>query len=268
MVEFLKTPDKVRRLGGKIPKGILLVGPPGTGKTLGQRTGPSVSALLAWLALLLLLASCARHDHPHSRQLPNVTEYLDRLDRPDRDADQKPSEVIEALELKPGMAVADLGSGSGYFTRRFLESVAPGGTVYAIDVERKALDYIRAHLSQEQPTTSSLVFIHADPDNPKLKAASVDLLFLCNTYHHIENRPQYFSRVAEAIRAGGRLVVIDFYADHRSGDLGFPKDHLVSRQKVIDELTGAGYRLGPEHTFLLRQYFLEFVPPSSHHVKG
>lgn len=229
-----------------------------------KHSGPGTPALLAWLALLLLLPACASHDHPHPRQLSNVTEYLDRLDRPDRDADQKPSEVIQALGLTPGMAVADLGSGSGYFTRRFLESVAPGGTVYAIDVEPKALDHIRAHLSSAQPNTSILSFIHADPDNPKLKAASVDLLFLCNTYHHIENRPRYFSRAAEAIRSGGRLVVIDFYADHRSGDLGFPKDHLISHQQVIDELTEAGYRLAREHTFLPRQYFLEFLPPSSH----
>ena len=228
-----------------------------------KHSGPGAPALLAWIALLLLLTACARHDHPHPRQLSNVTEYLDRLDRPDRDADQKPSEVIQALDLKPGMAVADLGSGSGYFTRRFLVSVAPGGTVYAIDVEPKALDYIRAHLNPAQPSTSSIAFIHADPDNPKLKAASVDLLFLCNTYHHIENRPRYFSHAAEAIRSGGRLIVIDFYADHRSGDLGFPKDHLISQQQVIDELTEAGYRLAREHTFLPRQYFLEFTPPPS-----
>jgi ubiquinone/menaquinone biosynthesis C-methylase UbiE len=228
-----------------------------------KRSVPGMPALPVWLALLLLLSACSSHEHRRQHQLPNVTEYLDRLDRPDRDLDQKPAEVIQALDLKPGMAVADLGSGSGYFTRRFLESVAPGGTVYAIDVEPKALDYIRDHLSPAQPNTSSLAFIHADPDNSKLKAGSVDLLFLCNTYHHIENRPRYFSHAAEAIRPGGRLVVIDFYADHRSGDLGFPKDHLVSHQRVIDELTGAGYRLAREHTFLPRQYFLEFVPPPS-----
>jgi arsenite methyltransferase len=217
--------------------------------------------LIASLMCLVVVPACTHQAHRHPHQLPNVTEYLDRLDRPERDADQKPAEVIQALDLKPGMAVGDLGSGSGYFTRRFIDSVAPGGMVYAIDVEPKALDYIREHLSpQRNPTT--IHFVHAGVDNPRLPPASVDLLFVCNTYHHIEDRTRYFARAAEAIKPGGRLAVVDFYEDHRSGDLGFPKDHLVSRQLVLDELTKAGYRLTREHTFLPRQYFLEFVPPS------
>lgn len=226
-----------------------------------RRARLSKLPVLAWLIALVVLSACAHHEHRHSTQLPNVTEYLDRLDRPERDPDQKPAEVIQALELKPGMAVADLGSGSGYFTRRFLEAVAPGGTVYAIDVEPRALDYIRNHLSAEQPRESMIRFVHAGADDPRLPAASVDLLFLCNTYHHIENRTRYFSNAAQAIKAGGRLVVIDFHADHRSGELGFPKDHLVPQQLVIDELTSAGYRLAREQTFLPRQYFLEFISP-------
>ena len=219
--------------------------------------------LITSLVCLVLVPACGHQAHRHSHQLPNVTEYLDRLDRPERDADQKPAEVIQALDLRPGMAIADLGSGSGYFTRRFIDSVAPGGTVYAIDVEPKALNYIRDHLSPEQRDHGTIQFVHADADNPRLPPASVDLLFLCNTYHHIEDRTRYFARAAHAIRPGGRLAVIDFYEDHRSGDLGFSKDHLVSRQFVLNELTKAGYRLTREHTFLPRQYFLEFAPPSA-----
>lgn len=221
----------------------------------------TVSILIALVGLLLLPA-CGHREHRHSHPLPNVTEYLDRLDRPERDADQKPTEVLQALDLRPGMSIADLGSGSGYFTRRFIDSVAPGGTVYAIDVEPKALDYIREHLTPKQRDHGTIHFVHADADNPRLPPASVDLLFLCNTYHHIEDRTQYFARAAHAIRRGGRLAVIDFYEDHRSGNLGFPKDHLASRQLALDELTKAGYRLTREHTFLPRQYFLEFAPPS------
>jgi arsenite methyltransferase len=168
----------------------------------------TVSILIALVGLLLLPA-CGHREHRHSHPLPNVTEYLDRLDRPERDTDQKPAEVIQALDLKPGMSVADLGSGSGYFTRRFIDSVAPGGTVYAIDVEPKALDYIREHLNPEQRDHGIVRFVHADADNPRLPPASVDLLFLCNTYHHIENRTQYFARAAQAVRRGGRLAVID-----------------------------------------------------------
>ena len=231
-------------------------------RTPYSRLGRLSLFIWLWLIGILLLSACAHQDHRHRHQPPNVTEYLDRLDRPERDADQKPAEVIQALGLKPGMAVADLGSGSGYFTRRFMTAVAPGGTVYAIDVEPKALNYIREHLTREQRDHATIRFVHAEADDPRLPAASVDLLFLCNTYHHIVDRTRYFARAAQAIRTGGRLAIIDFYEDHRSGDLGFPKDHLVSQQLVLDELTRAGYRFIRAHTFLPRQYFLEFIPPS------
>jgi SAM-dependent methyltransferase len=103
-------------------------------------------------------------------------------------------------------------------------------------------------------------FILAQPDNPKLPYESIDLLFVCNTYHHLEERTKYFSNVKSSRKTGGRLAIIDFYHDERSGELGFPKHHLVPRETVIAELIDAGYRLIREHTFLPHQYFLEFVP--------
>jgi ubiquinone/menaquinone biosynthesis C-methylase UbiE len=167
--------------------------------------------------------------------------------------------VVEALELKPGMHVADLGSGSGYFTRRFIEAVTESGKVYAIDVEPEALKYVEDSLVHTH-RPYSVEFVLARPDNPKLPAESVDLIFVCNTYHHIEDRAVYFRNVRSALRAGGRIAVVDFYHDERSGELGFPKRHLVSRERVVEEMTEAGYGLLKEHTFLPRQYFLEFVP--------
>ncbi len=75
-----------------------------------------------------------------------------------------------------------------------------------------------------------------------------------------KNAPKYFSDTKSSLKPGGRLAIIDFYHDERSGELGFPKHHLVPRETVIAELTDAGYRLVREHTFLPHQYFLEFVP--------
>jgi SAM-dependent methyltransferase len=103
-------------------------------------------------------------------------------------------------------------------------------------------------------------FILAQPDNPKLPFESVDLIFVCNTFHHLDNRPAYFRNLRSALKAGGRISIVDFHPDERSGDLGFPKRHLVSRDTVIQELSEAGYRLVREHTFLPKQYFLEFAP--------
>ena len=199
----------------------------------------------------------AQQGHQHER-MPNVMEYLDRLDRPERDQDQKPAQVVDALELKPGMHVADLGAGSGYFTRRFVEAVGETGKVYVIDVEPEALKYVEESLIRMHRRFEA-EFILAKPNNPKIPAESVDLIFVCDTYHHLEDRADYFRNVKTSLKPGGRIALIDFYHDARSGDLGFPKRHLVPREKVIEEMTAAGYRLSKEHRFLQKQYFLEFT---------
>ncbi|MBI5411451.1 MAG: methyltransferase domain-containing protein [Nitrospirae bacterium] len=201
----------------------------------------------------------AQHDQGVHRNPTDIKQYLEHLDSSERDKDQKPSLVIEALKLKPGMAVADLGSGSGYFTRRFVEAVTETGKIYAVDVEQEMLAYVKESLDHLHiPFTAE--FILARPDSPKLPMDSVDLLFLCNTYHHLNNRAVYFANVKSALKAGGRIAIIDFYHDERSGNVGFPKRHLIPRETVVTEMTQAGYKLSREHIFLPRQYFLEFVP--------
>lgn len=195
----------------------------------------------------------------HHRRPDDIRAYLEHLDSPERNRYQKPTEVIEALKLKPGMAVADIGAGSGYFTRRFVEAVTESGKVYAVDVEPEMIAYTKDSV-EHMHVPYSAEFILAQPYNPKLPTESVDLIFLCNTYHHLNDRPTYFTNIKSALKPGGRIAIIDFYHDARSGDVGFPRKHLVPQQTVIDELTKAGYRLLREHTFLPRQYFLEFVP--------
>ncbi|MGH7232004.1 MAG: class I SAM-dependent methyltransferase [Nitrospiraceae bacterium] len=206
------------------------------------------------------LSVFAQHGETHQRRPVDVKEYLKDLDRPERDQYQKPSQVVEALRLKPGMAVADVGSGSGYFTRRFARAITDQGKVYAIDVEPDMLAYVKDSFEHMQiPYTAE--FVLGEPDNPKLPSDSVDLVFLCNVYHHVEKRIAYFTNLRAALKPEGRLAIIDFYHDERSGDVGFPRRHLVARDTVIDEMTKAGFALIREHTFLPRQYFLEFALP-------
>lgn len=220
-------------------------------------TRRTLAFLLIW-GMTTGAASLARHGQDQRRPA-DIKEYLEQLDHPERDQYQKPSQVVEVLGLKPGMAVADLGSGSGYFTRRFVEAVTESGMVYAIDVEQEMLTYAKDSLVHLHiPFTAE--FILARPDSPKLPLDSVDLIFVCNTYHHLENRATYFSNVKAALKPGGRIAIIDFYHDDRSGPLGFPKHHLVPHDTVVTEMTQAGYKLLREHTLLPRQYFLEFVP--------
>ena len=229
----------------------------------------SLTRLLVLLLLWIPAAWAQQEDQgqpgPHERgrhgNPRDLNAYLEILDSSERDKDQKPAQVVEALGLKPGMAVADLGSGSGYFTRRFVEAVTETGKVYAVDVEQEMLTYAEQSLVHMHiPYTAE--FILARPDNPKLPTNSVDLIFVCNVYHHLENRTTYFANTKSALKPGGRIAIVDFYHDDRSGDVGFSKKHLVSRETVLDEMIKAGYKLLREHTFLPKQYFLEFVPTS------
>jgi len=112
-----------------------------------------VLVLTLWAAPTL-----AQNEHRHGgqeeqgkhRNPVDLKSYLEHLDSAERDQDQKPAQVVEALALKPGMVVADLGSGSGYFTRRFVEAVTDRGKVYAVDVEPEMLDYVKASLDRAQ----------------------------------------------------------------------------------------------------------------------
>ncbi|MBI3809505.1 MAG: class I SAM-dependent methyltransferase, partial [Nitrospirae bacterium] len=178
---------------------------------------------------------------------------------PDRDKEQKPDEVVKVLTITDYMTIADIGAGSGYFTRKFVWVIQDRGMVYAVDTEPGMLKY-NEEMADHLHTPYNAKFIVAKEDDPLLPPKSVDLVFLCNTYHHLDRRADYFTRVKAALKKNGRVAIIDFWTDGRAGDLGFSPDHLVARETVLKEMTAAGYSLAKEHDFLPRQYFLEFVP--------
>ena len=172
-----------------------------------------------------------------------------------RDDWQQPQKVIETLALRPGALVADLGSGSGYFTFRLAAAVGPQGKVYAVDIDREMNDLV-ARAAKEK-NTGNVEVILARPDDPLLPASGVDLLFTVNTYHHFENRVAYFMRLKKYLRPGGRIAVIDF--DRRAWFEGMWK-HYTPAEFIKREMEQAGYDLQRELDFLDRQSFLIFAP--------
>jgi arsenite methyltransferase len=226
-------------------------------KTTYTKKKLPVPFFLSLACLLVATPVWAQHKEQH-RGPADLKDYIEILERPERDKEQKPEEVIKALNLDQYMTIADIGAGSGYFTRKFVWAVQDKGTVYAVDIEPGMLKY-NEEMVEHLHTPYNAKFIVAKEDDPVLPPNSVDLVFLCNTYHHLEKRADYFTRVKTTLKPKGRVAIIDFYHDQRSGNLGFPKDHLVPPNTVIKEMTEAGYTLSKEHTFLTKQYFLEFV---------
>lgn len=205
---------------------------------------------MRWLAsgiIFLLLPAGARHRDAPAPQRAGGRPVARMPEEPGRAAWQKPEEVIEALALRADETVADIGAGSGYFTRRF---AARTGRVYAVDINPKLLEQIAA-LGLANVTT-----VLADPDDPRLPGASVDTVFFCNVLHHIRNRPAYFAKISRALKPGGRIVIIDFHK--RPLPVGPPVSGKLSGEEVISELDGVGFRLDRSHGMLDYQYFFEF----------
>lgn len=215
--------------------------------------------LLPGLVFSALYGAAVAQDHKeHSRPMHHhrwsVDEWLERLESPSRAAWQKPDEVVDALALKAGDAVADIGAGSGYFSTRFARAVGETGKVFAVDIDEGLVLHLRERASREKLENMEAVL--AAPDDPKLTAGSVDLVFICNVLHHVENRATYYKKLAAALRPGGRLAVVDFYK--RELPVGPGVEMKISREAMVTELRDAGFRLGQEFDFLPHQYFLVF----------
>ena len=169
----------------------------------------------------------------------------------DREAWQKPEGVLDELQLRSNMLVADIGSGTGYFAVRFAKRVE---RVWAVDLEESMATYVQNRAKREG--IQNITPVVAEVDSPKLPTP-VDLVFLCDTYHHIENRTSYFRALSGKLRQGARLVVVDF----KLGEIpvGPPERHRISPHQVIDEMKKAGYSLlDLDEKTLPYQYIAQF----------
>jgi arsenite methyltransferase len=199
-------------------------------------------------ALLAVCAWQAAGQSEHQHHPPQSSdEYAKVLNDPERDAWQKPHEVVMALQLRPDEAVADIGAGTGYFSQRFARHA---GTVYAVDVDEKLL----AIAAKGAPANHKTVL--ALPDDPRLPSNSVDTIFFCDVIHHIGNRKDYYGKLNRALKPGGRIVVIDF--EKKPTPVGPPAAMRLDAHEVESELEAAGFRKSKQNSFLPYQYFLVF----------
>ena len=181
------------------------------------------------------------HDHKHGHGA-NANEYMhqssmdeliERFESPERDAYQMPEQVLDAIGDLKGKTVMDIGAGSGYFSVKLARRA---GQVIAADVSKDFQEFLKKRIEKENITNISLRLLPFD--SPELKE-EVDMVFMSNTYHHIDHRPKYFSMVKKGIKIGGSLVIIDYVKSDIP--VGPPTEHKVSMDQIIAELKKGGF---------------------------
>jgi arsenite methyltransferase len=221
------------------------------------RVAESVSFVITLMAVLLLAHAPQARERALTAHhgFGDVAHWAGVFESPDRVKWQKPDEVVRALDLKPGQTVIDIGAGTGYFTRRFAKAVGPSGAVIGLDVEPGMIDYMKANAKKLGLQNYHARVVKAD--DPELSPNSADVIFFCDTLHHVDDRLAYLRKLAPALKPGGRIAVVDFKKDAQEGP---PKRMKTSREQMIDQFSKAGYDMVREHQFLPYQYFLEFEP--------
>jgi len=217
-----------------------------------------------WSAAFLLMAALAAAQEQSvkpgindSFKDPDVDKYIAMFEGESREIYKHRNDIVAALGLKPGMNVADIGAGTGFFSRMFALEVAPAGTVYAVDIAENFVEHIGAMAKKEgianiKPSICSERSVDL-PEN------SVDVAFICDVYHHFEFPFDSMASLHKALRPGGRVVIVDF--ERIAGvSTDWTLDHVrCGKGTVTDEVKDSGFDLVEEKNLgMAGQYVLVF----------
>jgi predicted methyltransferase len=177
------------------------------------------------------------------------------LEREDRDLEQRPDEVVAVLRLRDGDVVADLGAGTGYFTRRLAKAVAPSGRVFAVDIQPEMIDLLKRNV--EKAGLTNVVPVLGTGDDPRLPVSSLDWILLVDVYHELQQPKAMLARMREALKPTGRIALVEYRLEGTSA-LHIREAHRMSPKQVLAEWEPAGFRLVKRHEFLPTQHFFVF----------
>jgi len=231
-------------------------------QSIGSWAQRQINGLLlaGWLLVGLLFAGAAaapafQSEHPLTgRRIAPVMGVggADWLERSEREMEEHPDAALDAIGIKPGMVVADVGAGTGYMTLRMARRVGPSGKVYANDVQPEMLRRLRQNAAKEK--LANIETVLGTEADPKLPPGKLDLILLVDVYHEFSQPQKMLQRMREALKPDGRLVLLEY----RKEDPSIPirPEHKMSVQEVKTEVEAEGFRMDQVLETLPRQHIL------------
>ncbi len=199
-----------------------------------------LSPVMVTVVVGVLVAAAPQPErHPVSGRVVAQTMSVEGapwLDRAERESEEQPARAVDALRLRSGMVVADVGAGSGYYTVRLARAVGRNGRVYATDLQPRMLDLIRARLARDQ--ISNVTLVQGTTTDPALPDATFDLVLMVDVYHELSGPQAFIARLKRSLKPDGRLVLIEF----RGEDPNVPIQplHKMTVAQIRQELAGDG----------------------------
>jgi ubiquinone/menaquinone biosynthesis C-methylase UbiE len=210
---------------------------------------------LCGIAAICSVPAGAQAEHPLTgRKIAPVMGAggADWLDRNERESEERPDQALDALNLKRGMVVADVGAGTGYMSLKMAQRVGPSGKVYAEDIQPEMLRMLRQNAAQAH--VSNVETVLGSETDPKLPLGQMDLILLVDVYHEFSQPQKMVRQLRDALKPDGRLVLLEY----RKEDPNIPirPEHKMSVQEVRTELEAEGLKLQPVIEILPRQHIL------------
>jgi ubiquinone/menaquinone biosynthesis C-methylase UbiE len=190
------------------------------------------------------------------RQIANVMSHygINWLERADREKDENSTQLVKNLDIKPGMIIADVGAGSGYYTVR-VSKILTGGRIYAVDVQPEMIDFLNNRIKKEKLTNVETVL--GDEQKVPLNPSSIDMMFLVDVYHEFAYPYEMSTSMMNALKPDGKLILVEFRAEDKS--LAIKGLHKMTEEQIIKELSAAGFKFQRNITNLPIQHFMVFT---------
>jgi precorrin-6B methylase 2 len=243
-IGLLRTPDKLRAAVTNIK----------THASAATLTPAEIGHLVAYLRTRRTLWALSV-DAPPEREIAPATENAPFFNRPQRDEEERPELLMSALQIRPGTTVADIGSGTGYFTWRLAQQVGPQGKVYAVDVQQSMLDLTRTAVAAHK--LKNVDYVLATDSSPRLAERSCDLVFMAYAYHEFGEPAEMMRAIRRALKPGGRVVVLE-YAKESTIAPASPL-HKMSFEEIRREIEPMGFVIDQLLDFLPVQHGVIFT---------